>query len=102
MPKTTLTGTLEALQMSRNTSLASDDLLVKRGNQLHIIILWIVVFFGIAYGFLDYLQGNMDQALMNVSVTPIAIFCFWLFKNGYINISKIINLLGVTVRFIMV
>jgi signal transduction histidine kinase len=58
--------------------------------------LWIVVFFGIGYSILDFLQGNYDQALMNICVTPIAGFCYWLFKKGFINASKIINLLGVT------
>lgn len=97
MPKSTVAGTLNALKKSRNTSSESNDLLVLRGNQLHIIILWIVGFFGIGYALLDYLQGNYDQTIMNLTVTPIAIGCYWLFRKGFIIASKIINLLGVTV-----
>lgn len=97
MPRSTVAGTLNALRKSRNTSSESNDLLVLRGNQLHIIILWIVGFFGIGYALLDYLQGNYDQTIMNLTVTPIAIGCYWLFRKGFIVASKIINLLGVTV-----
>lgn len=97
MPRSTVVGTLNALKNSRNTSSESNDLLVLRGNQLHIIILWIVGFFGLGYALLDYFQGNYDQTLMNLTVTPIAIGCYWLFRKGFINASKIINLLGVTV-----
>jgi signal transduction histidine kinase len=33
---------------------------------------------------------------MNVTVVPISLICNFLFRKGYINLSKIINLLGVT------
>lgn len=97
MPKSTAAGTLHALKKSRETTSESNDLLVIRGNQFHIIILWIVGFFGIGYAILDYFQANYDQTLMNLTVTPIAIGCYWLFRKGFIIASKIINLLGVTV-----
>ena len=97
MPRSIVAGTLYALKKSRNTSSESNDLLVLRGNQLHIIVLWIVGFMGIGYALLDYIQKNYDQTIMNLTVTPIAIGCYWLFRKGFITASKIINLLGVTV-----
>ena len=97
MPRSNTSGTLSALKMSRNTTSESNNLLVARGNQLHQIILWITGFFGIGYGVLDFIQGNYDQTLMNISVTPIALISYWLYRTGFINASKIINLLGVTV-----
>jgi signal transduction histidine kinase len=90
-------GTLKALKMSRKTSSESESLLVIRGNQFHQIMLWVTGFLGIGYGILDYAQGNFDQVIMNISITPIMAVCYWLFKKGFINLSKIFNLVAVTI-----
>jgi signal transduction histidine kinase len=95
MLKETKLGTMNALKMSRKTSSESENLLVIRGNQFHQIMLWVTGFFGIGYGILDYLQGNFDQMVMNLSITPIMILCYWLYKKGFINLSKILNVIAV-------
>jgi signal transduction histidine kinase len=97
MPEEFKLGTLKALKMSRKTSSESESLLVIRGNQFHQIMLWVTGFLGIGYGILDYAQGNFDQVIMNISVTPIMAVCYWLFKKGFINLSKIFNLVAVTI-----
>ena len=97
MLKETKLGTMNALKMSRKTSSEAESLLVIRGNQFHQIMLWVTGFFGIGYGILDYLQGNFDQMVMNLSVTPIMVLCYWLFKQGFDNLSKILNVIAVVI-----
>jgi signal transduction histidine kinase len=97
MPEETNLGTMNALKMSRKTSSESESLLVIRGNQFHQIMLWVTGSFGIGYGILDYLQGNLDQMAMNISVTPIMAACYWLFNKGFVNLSKILNLTAVAI-----
>ncbi len=97
MTEETALGTINALKMARKTSSESENLLVIRGNQFHEIMLWVTGFLGIGYGILDYLQGNFDQMAMNISVTPIMAVCHWLFKKGFINLSKVFNLFAVTI-----
>lgn len=97
MPEDKNLGTMNALKMSRKTSSESENLLILRGNQFHQIMLWLTGFLGIGYGILDYLQDNFDQMAMNISVTPIMAICYWLFKKGFVNLSKILNLIAVTI-----
>ena len=97
MLKETKLGTMNALKMSRKTSSESESLLVIRGNQFHQIMLWVTGFFGIGYGILYYLQDNLDKMLMNLSLAPIMILCYWLFKQGAINLSKILNVITVVI-----
>jgi signal transduction histidine kinase len=71
------------------------DLLVLRGNQLHVGILWITGVFSICYTLLNvYFEYYLDAAI-NISLLPGTLLYFFLFKKGKKDLSKILNLIHV-------
>ena len=73
------------------------DLLVLRGNQLHVGILWITGAFSICYTLLNLYFEYYIDALINISLFPGTLFYFFLFNLGRNKMSKILNLVHVSV-----
>jgi signal transduction histidine kinase len=77
---------------------ASEDILVDKGNQLHLIVLNIVAAFAIMYGLLNVLKGDYLQAKINFLLFPHTIIAYFIYKKGYPAASKCLNLFVVTVN----
>jgi len=86
----------EVSQQKIQTEQSSDDILVDKGNQLHLIVLSIVAIFAILYGLLNVIKGDYLQAKINFLLFPHTIIAYFIFKKGYPAISKCINLFVVT------
>ncbi len=74
----------------------SDNLLVQKGNQLHIVILVIVSGFAIAYSLLHYVNGDMHQALASALLLPTSLIAYVLYHWVNPTFSKVFNLLAVS------
>ena len=86
----------EVSQQKIQTEQSSDDILVDKGNQLHLIVLSIVAIFAILYGLLNVIKGDYLQAKINLLLFPHTIIAYLIYKKGYPAISKSINLFVVT------
>jgi len=73
----------------------SYDILVKKGNQLHRIILFIVGFFSIFYCIYSLLFEDLFQFYLNATLLPSVLISYLLFKKNKTIASKIWNLIHV-------
>jgi signal transduction histidine kinase len=74
----------------------SNNLLVQKGNQLHIAILIIVTAFAVAYSLLHYVNGDMHQALASALLIPTSLIAYGLFHWANPTFSKVFNLIAVS------
>jgi len=86
----------EVTQQNLRTAQSSDDILVDKGNQLHLIVLSIVAAFAILYGILNIVKGEYLQAKINFLLFPHTLIAYLIFKRGYPAASKCLNLFVVT------
>jgi signal transduction histidine kinase len=86
----------EVTQQNLRTAQSSDDILVDKGNQLHLIVLSIVAAFAILYGILNVVKGDYLQAKINFLLFPHTLIAYLIFKRGYPAASKCLNLFVVT------
>ncbi|MBU6158148.1 MAG: PAS domain-containing protein [Bacteroidetes bacterium] len=73
-----------------------EDILVQKGNRLHLMILALVMSYCVIFSIVQYLMGyNIQQYITTIPVfiTPIA---YLLFRWGYPLLSKTINMMQVT------
>lgn len=75
---------------------SSEDILVAKGNQWHLIVLCIVAVFSILYGLMNVLKGEYLQAKINFILLPTTVIVYLLFRKGYRALSKCINLFVVS------
>lgn len=73
----------------------SNDILVKKGNQLHQIILFIVGIFSIFYCVYNLLFEDLFQFYLNGTLLPSVFISYLLFKKNKTIASKIWNLIHV-------
>ena len=72
-------------------------MLVLKGNQLHLGILWIVGVFSLIYSLISVYLGLYVDAIINISLIPGAFVYAYLFNKNKQGISKILNLIHVSV-----
>lgn len=74
----------------------SENLLVKKGNQLHLAILGIVAAFSVFYSVLHWLNGAFKLAKISILLVPVVFIAYLLYKHISPSLSKIFNLIAVT------
>lgn len=72
------------------------DLLVKKGNELHLLILLTSLVYAVVYGAVDFYMGLNLQAFIILGFALITLTNLALFRRGWVNTSKILNLLTVS------
>jgi signal transduction histidine kinase len=72
------------------------DLLVLKGNQLHVGILWIVGAFSLCYVLLNIYFGLFVDAAINFTLIPAVFVYHFLFVKNKAELSKILNLIHVS------
>jgi len=75
----------------------SEDLLIRKGNQLHVIMLQMIAIYGVVYSIVNYLQGKYEELVFIVPIVPGVAIAYLLHAYGYTIISKIWNLSQVVV-----
>lgn len=75
----------------------SEDLLIRKGNQLHVIMLRLIAVYGVVYSIVNYLQGKFDELVFIFPIIPGVGIAYVFYYLGYPKISKIWNLLQITV-----
>jgi signal transduction histidine kinase len=81
---------------SINTKQSSEDILVEKGNQLHLIALVIVASFSVIYGLVNLAKADYIQAKLNLLLFPHTLIAYFIYRKGYYAFSKILNLFMVT------
>ena len=72
------------------------DLLVRKGNVLHVLLLALLFVFSLTYAIVNYLQGKSFEAMVIAVPVPLTIMEFLLYMGGFAMISKVINMVQVT------
>lgn len=75
----------------------SDDLLIRKGNQLHVIMLQMIAIYGVVYSIVNYLQGKYVELVFILPVVPGVAIAYLLYAKGHTKSSKIWNLFQVVV-----
>jgi signal transduction histidine kinase len=73
------------------------SLIVRRGNQLHEVILVLVAIYGLLFSIINFIYEDKLQGLINISLVPSAVIAYLLFKNGNRIASKVWNLTHVSI-----
>ena len=81
---------------SINTKQSSEDILVEKGNQLHLIALAIVALFSVIYGIVNLAKADYIQAKLNLLLFPHTLIAYFIYRKGYYTFSKTLNLFMVT------
>ena len=81
---------------SINTKQSSEDILVEKGNQLHLIALAIVASFSVIYGLVNLAKADYIQAKLNLLLFPHTLIAYFIYRKGYYTFSKSLNLFMVT------
>jgi len=68
-----------------------DDILVRKGNQLHEIIIYMMLAFSIAFSIANYLVGSLLEALITLALLPLCLITIVLYRAGYTLVSKLWN-----------
>jgi signal transduction histidine kinase len=71
------------------------NLLVRKGNELHLIILFIVSIFGVLYSTINIFYAYYLLAILSLLLVPITFIAFLSFVRISHNFSKLFNLIGV-------
>jgi signal transduction histidine kinase len=74
-----------------------NNLLVRKGNELHLIILFIVSSFGVLYTIINLYNEYYKLALLSLSLFPVSLIAFATFIKISHNFSKIFNLTCVVI-----
>lgn len=83
---------LSNLKNNTQASNESNDLLVQKGNQLHVIILVLVAIIAVGYVLFDIIEKNYTQALISSTLFPSLVFSYWLHHTNKAVFSKVWNL----------
>lgn len=78
---------------SEFNSQEQDTILVRKGNQIHAILLLLSATYGILYTFINLIQGYQLQGFINAASVLITGATFILYYHNRILISKILNLI---------
>ena len=80
---------------NRPLSFLHEDLLVRKGNQLHEIMLLLLGFYGVVYTIINFYTGQWSEMYFVIPVIPGVSIAYLLYAKGYPLISKIFNLIQV-------
>ncbi|MEY3422674.1 MAG: hypothetical protein RIR48_2999 [Bacteroidota bacterium] len=69
-----------------------DVILYLKANRLHELILILAFFVSLLYVIVSTLQGKYDEAIIDFVPMPFTLFCYFLYRKGYVFLSKIINI----------
>ena len=72
------------------------DILVRKGNVLHILLLALLFCFSLVYVLVNLYQGKSFEASITAIPIPFILVEFFLYLNGYPVVSKVMNMLQVT------
>jgi signal transduction histidine kinase len=70
----------------------SDDILVEKGHEIHLMILTIVGSFSVLYTLVNVALDKNLQAIVCISLLPHTFVMYLLYRKGYKALSKVINL----------
>ena len=72
------------------------DLLVQKGNVLHLLLLLLLFVYCIVFAIINYLLGHSTEVILTITPIPFVVLAYILFKKGYPILSKFINLIQIT------
>jgi len=67
-------------------------ILYLKANRLHELILILAFFVSFIYVVITAFQGKYEEALIQTVPMPITLFCYFLYRKGYVFLSKVINI----------
>ena len=74
-----------------------DDILVRKGNQLHEIIIYMMVAYSMIFTAANYLISSVPEAFITFSVLPLSLITIILYRAGYTLVSKLWNIVQISV-----
>ncbi|MBU3713486.1 MAG: PAS domain S-box protein [Ferruginibacter sp.] len=72
------------------------DLLVQKGNLLHLLLLLLLFVYCVIFAVINYTLGHTTETYLTVVPLPFVILSYILYTKGYSVLSKFINLIQIT------
>lgn len=72
------------------------NILVEKGNKLHVLLLYLLFGYSVVFSFINYLQGSLMEVALSATPCFFVIIEFILYKRGFAILSKLLNMLQVT------
>lgn len=86
-------STLAAKETSPFSIPAKESILVKKGNQIHLFLIYLGASYMILFAAVNYFfDDKVNAAIVNVCTLPFIFIAFILFRKGYSVASKLLNL----------
>ena len=81
----------------------SESILVRKGNQVHLFLLYLGGIYMIVFALINYYYDDkVMAALVNVCSLPFVLLAFYFFKRGWTIASKLLNLSQIIVVIILI
>ncbi|MFM7329279.1 MAG: sensor histidine kinase [Bacteroidota bacterium] len=74
-----------------------DNILVRKGNQLHEIIIYMMVGYSVLFTGVNFFNGSYREAYITLSLIPLSLITIILYRSGYTLLSKLWNIVQVSV-----
>lgn len=82
---------------------ASESILVTKGNQVHLFLIYLAGVYMIAFALINYYYDDkVIAAIVNVSSIPFVIIAYYFFKRGWTIASKLLNLSQIIIVIILI
>ncbi len=78
------------------TDYSEVDILVQKGNVLHLLLLLLLFVYCIVFAIINYVLGHSTEVILTLVPLPFVILSYILYKKGYSVLSKFINLFQIT------
>jgi signal transduction histidine kinase len=78
------------------TDYSEVDILVQKGNVLHLLMLLLLFVYCIVFAIINYVLGHSTEVILTLVPLPFVILSYILYKKGYSVLSKFINLFQIT------
>jgi len=82
---------------------ASESILVTKGNQVHLFLLYLAGVYMIVFALINYYYDDkVVAAIVNVCSLPFVILSYYFFKRGWTIASKLLNLTQIIIVIILI
>lgn len=82
---------------------ASESILVSKGNQVHLFLIYLGGAYMIAFALINYyFDDKVQAAIVNVCSLPFVLLAYYFFKRGWTVASKLLNLSQIIIAIILI
>lgn len=84
-----------------DATIAEESILVQKGNQMHVLQIWLILIYSFLFGIINIFLGLYEQTFVLFIGIPASMLAYVFFAKGYTLLSKIWNLIQINIILIL-